>query len=270
MAKAQNAVVAPSVESFRTNPLQITLRDVTKAFGSTVVAIKNLNVEIRRGEFVAFLGASGCGKSTALRTIAGLTEPTSGTVDLHGIAREKSEIGFVFQEPTLMPWATVYENVFLPLRLKGIARSAADAPIRAALATVGLTDFTNNYPRQLSGGMKMRCSIARAVVTEPKLMLLDEPFAALDELTRQRLNDEFLSLWQQFGWTVVFVTHSVSEAAYLSNRVLVFSPRTSCVVDEIEIDVPYPRNSSLRTDVNFQKSAARLSAALHKAWGAGG
>lgn len=268
MSNTLNTVPEIGVESFRSRPAQISLRNVTKSFGNTVVALKDLNAEIRQGEFVAFLGASGCGKSTALRTIAGLTQPTSGTVDLHGVSSERSEIGFVFQEPTLMPWATVYDNVYLPLRLKGVPRAKADEAIQAALSTVGLTDFAKTYPRQLSGGMKMRCSIARAMVTKPKLMLMDEPFAALDELTRQRLNDEFLSLWQRFGWTVVFVTHSVSEAAYLSNRTLVFSPRTSCIVDEIEIDVPYPRNRALRTDVHFQKIASTLSAALHKASGA--
>lgn len=158
-----------------------------------------------------------------------------------------------------MPWATVYDNVYLPLRLRGEPRKAADERVRAALATVNLTDFADVYPRQLSGGMKMRCSIARAMVTEPKLVLMDEPFAALDELTRFRLNDELLELWDRFKWTVIFVTHSVFEATYLSSRTLVFSPRTSRVFGEVVIDTPYPRHQGLRTDLGFQTVARRAS-----------
>ncbi|RIK87342.1 MAG: nitrate/sulfonate/bicarbonate ABC transporter ATP-binding protein [Hyphomicrobiales bacterium] len=236
----------------------ITISEVTKSFGG-VVALKDLNLTIDQGEFVAFLGASGCGKSTALRLIAGLSKPTTGSVDLHGISSRDGDISYVFQEPTLMPWATVYDNVYLPLRLKGESRQAADGRVRAALATVNLTDFADVYPRQLSGGMKMRCSIARAMVTEPKLVLMDEPFAALDELTRFRLNDELLALWDRFKWTVIFVTHSVFEATYLSSRTMVFSPRTSRIFGEVDIDTPYPRDPDLRTDTHFQAITRRAS-----------
>jgi len=242
----------------------ITVKDVTKAFGE-VTALKNLDLTINKGEFVAFLGASGCGKSTALRMIAGLSKPTSGSIDLHGISANNGEISYVFQEPTLMPWATVYDNVYLPLRLKGKSRRECDEQIRAALEMVDLADFANIYPRQLSGGMKMRCSIARALITQPKLVLMDEPFAALDELTRFRLNDDLLSLWDRFKWTAIFVTHSVFEATYLSSRTFVFSPRISRVFAEVAIDVPYPRSQDLRTDTNFQHIARQSSQMLSQA-----
>ncbi len=243
----------------------VTMTDVTKTFGNSVVALKDLNLEIMQGEFVAFLGASGCGKSTALRLIAGLNQPTIGTVDLHGISAKNGEISFVFQEPTLMPWATVYENIYLPMRLKGLPKREVDDRIRDALETVNLTEFADAYPRQLSGGMKMRCSIARAMITEPKLVLMDEPFAALDELTRHRLNDDLLALWERFNWTVIFVTHSVFESTYLASRTLVFSPQTSQIFGEVDIDVPYPRSTALHTDVHFlsfvEKSSDMLKAA---------
>jgi len=164
-----------------------------------------------------------------------------------------------------MPWATVYDNVYLPLRLKGKSRKECDEQIRAALDMVDLADFANIYPRQLSGGMKMRCSIARALITQPKLVLMDEPFAALDELTRFRLNDDLLSLWDRFKWTAIFVTHSVFEATYLSSRTFVFSPRISRVFAEVPIDVPYPRSQDLRTDTNFQHIARQSSQMLSQA-----
>ena len=191
----------------------VTLDNVGKTFATGVVALDRLNLDIWPGEFVTLLGPSGCGKSTALRLIAGLSEPTRGSIDWadkSGADRGAGALGFVFQEPTLMPWATVARNVRLPLKLMGIDDNAVPR-VEAALARVGLAEFASSYPRELSGGMKMRVSIARALVTEPKLLLMDEPFAALDEITRFKLNNDLLTLWQSLGKTVVFVTHSVFE-----------------------------------------------------------
>src|SRR3954470_12196893 len=208
----------------------VSLRAIRKSFANGVEALDGLDVNIWPREFVSFLGPSGCGKSTALRIIAGLSEPTSGSVlwpsiqDKPPTTRARSEIGFVFQEPTLMPWSTVARNVRLPLDLQGEAVMEADARAKAALAHVGLDQFADAYPRELSGGMKMRASIARALVAEPKLLLMDEPFAALDEITRFRLNNDLLGLWEALGKTVVFVTHSVFESVYLSQRIVVMTP----------------------------------------------
>ena len=206
----------------------VALKRVGKTFANGVVALARLDLDVRSGEFVSLLGPSGCGKSTALRIVAGLSEPTSGTVEwLEAEAARAAgprRIGFVFQEPTLMPWATVAANVRLPLKLAGLEPSA-QARVDAALARVGLSGFAQSYPRELSGGMKMRTSIARALVTEPTLLLMDEPFAALDEITRFRLNNDLLALWQSLGKTVVFVTHSVFESVYLSQRVIVMTSR---------------------------------------------
>jgi len=257
----------PAGQGGQTRQPSVTVSNVTKTFGTSVVALKNLSLEVMQGEFVAFLGASGCGKSTALRLIAGLSQPTMGTVDLHGTSAKKGEISFVFQEPTLMPWATVHQNVYLPMRLKGLPKREVDDRIREVLEMVNLTKFANAYPRQLSGGMKMRCSIARAMITQPKLVLMDEPFAALDELTRHRLNDDLLALWDRFKWTVIFVTHSVFESTYLASRTLVFSPQTSQIFGEIDIDVPYPRSQALHTDVRFMSFVQQSSNILKAASG---
>ena len=223
----------------------VALGNVGKTFANGVVALDRLSLDVWPGEFVSLLGPSGCGKSTALRIIAGLSEPSSGTVDwLQPEAAGPRRLGFVFQEPTLMPWATVAANVGLPLKLKG-ERETAAARVAAALARVGLEAFADSYPRELSGGMKMRVSIARALVTEPRLLLMDEPFAALDEITRFRLNDDLLVLWRALGKTVVFVTHSVFESVYLSQRIVVMTPRPGRVFTELAIDAPYPRDETL-------------------------
>src|SRR5262245_39806708 len=195
----------------------VRLESVRKVFGNGVVALADLDLVVGEHEFLSLLGPSGCGKSTALRLIAGLGRPTQGRV-LRPTAQARGDIGFVFQEPTLMPWATAFDNVWLPLRLEGSSRAPARDDVEAALAMVGLEGCAAAYPRELSGGMRMRVSIARALVTRPKLLLMDEPFAALDEITRQRLNDDLLRLWREQGWTVVFVTHSVYESVYLASR----------------------------------------------------
>ena len=252
----------------------VALDGVGKTFANGMVALERLDLAVHAGEFVSLLGPSGCGKSTALRIIAGLSAPSRGRVawadggaaDARTVAAHR--IGFVFQEPTLMPWATVAANVRLPLRLAGLT---ADAPARidAALARVGLAGFAQSYPRELSGGMKMRASIARALVTEPALLLMDEPFAALDEITRFRLNNDLLALWQSLRKTVVFVTHSVFESVYLSQRIVVMTPRPGRVFTELAIDAPFPRDESFRTSADYAGYCRLVSDALAAAIGAG-
>ncbi len=261
----------PPAPTSRSSPL-VTLRGVGKTFPSGTQALTALNLEIRGGEFLTLLGPSGCGKSTALRIIAGLSEPTQGTVEWPEAAAENdnhSRIGFVFQEPTLMPWATVFDNVMLPLRLKGASRDTAAGRVKAALDRVGLQAFARAYPRELSGGMRMRVSIARALVTEPQLLLMDEPFAALDEITRFKLNDDLLHMWHGHT-TIVFVTHSVFESVYLSSRVVVMAARPGRVFTELKIDAPYPRDRDFRTSPAYGAFCRRASEALAEAMAAGG
>ncbi|HEX7725063.1 MAG TPA: ABC transporter ATP-binding protein [Rhizomicrobium sp.] len=243
----------------------VSLHGVSKTFDSGTQAIAVLDLEVREGEFLSLVGPSGCGKSTALRIIADLIAPTTGGVAWPG---GKPEIGFVFQEPTLMPWRTVFGNAQLPLQLKGIARAEAEARSRSALARVGLGDFEKAYPRELSGGMKMRVSIARAIAAKPKLLLMDEPFAALDELTRQSLNDDLLKLAREDGITVIFVTHSVYESAYLSDRVVVMTPRPGRVTADIAIAQPAERSAGYRLTPQFTDAAGKISAALGHAMAA--
>jgi len=241
----------------------VSLRAVGKSYANGVVALDRLDLDVRSGEFVSLLGLSGCGKSTALRIIAGLSEPTRGEViwPRPDAPASEREIGFVFQEPTLMPWTTVAGNVRLPLDLQGIDVTAAPR-VATALARVGLADFADVYPRELSGGMKMRVSIARALVTESMLLLMDEPFAALDEITRFKLNDDLLSLWESLRKTVVFVTHSVFESVYLSSRIVVMTPRPGRVFTELAIDAPYPRDQRFRTSAEYGVFCRRASEAL--------
>ena len=245
--------------------LAVSLRGVTKAYDNGVMALGPLDLDVRRGEFVSLLGPSGCGKSTALRLIAGLAAPTSGTVQLshhEGGTRPGRRIGFVFQEPTLMPWTSVEENVRLPLRLAAVPAAEADARVNEALARVGLTEFADGYPRELSGGMKMRVSLARALVTDPDILLMDEPFAALDEITRFRLNNDLLALWRHLKKTVIFVTHSVFESVYLSQRVIVMTQRPGCLGAEIGIDAPEPRGEDFRTSAEYAHLCRKVSGAL--------
>ena len=245
------------------NATLVSLRDAGKTFASGTQALARLNMDVRDGEFLTLLGPSGCGKSTALRLVVGLIEPTSGTVEWRDDARP--EIGFVFQEPTLMPWANVFDNVYLPLRLRGVSKSAARTQIEEALALVGLQDFANAYPRELSGGMKMRVSLARALVLKPAILLLDEPFAALDEITRLKLNDDVLRLKAELGTTIVFVTHSVYESVYLSTRICVFAARPGRIVDTIEIDAPAERTEDFRLSPSYAAYCRRASASLQAA-----
>ncbi len=253
------------VSSFKT---LVSLAHVRKAFANGTVALEDLNMDVREGEFVSLLGPSGCGKSTALRLIAGLAEVSGGAITWPSGGSAKSDIGFVFQEPTLMPWANVFDNVYLPLKLKGVSKNMATPKIRETLALVGLSDFAHVYPRELSGGMKMRVSIARALVTEPKLLLMDEPFAALDEITRFKLNDDLLRLKEARDVTVIFVTHSVYESVYLSTRIIVMASRPGRVVDDITVAAPYPRDEDFRATALYTETCKAASQALHGAMAA--
>jgi len=247
----------------------VRLSDVGKVYSNGTVALDGVSLEVRAGEFLSLVGPSGCGKSTVLRLIAGLSQLSRGRIEwpeAGGAADQR--LGFVFQEPTLMPWATVAANVFLPLRLKGVSREAAAPRIAAALARVGLEGFADAYPRELSGGMKMRVSIARALITEPSLLLMDEPFAALDEITRFKLNNDLLGLWQEQRWTVIFVTHSVYESVYLSSRIAVMAARPGRVVADLPVDAPYPRDETFRTSAAYNGFCRSVSAALQRAMAA--
>jgi NitT/TauT family transport system ATP-binding protein len=256
---------AVSETAFRTEGLAVSLRGVTKLYDSGVMALGPFDLDVNKGEFVSLLGPSGCGKSTALRLIAGLSAPTSGTVAVSqpaGQAQRGHSIGFVFQEPTLMPWASVRENVRLPLKLAQAPAAEASTRVGEALTQVGLAEFADAYPRELSGGMKMRVSLARALVTDPDILLMDEPFAALDEITRFRLNDDLLSLWRNLRKTVIFVTHSVFESVYLSQRVIVMTSRPGRIGAEFRIDAAEPRDEDFRTSADYAGYCRKVSKAL--------
>ncbi len=239
----------------------VALQGLTKVFANGVTALADLDLAIRTGEFVSLLGPSGCGKSTVLRIIAGLAQPTDGRITWPGSANDdhREEIGFVFQEPTLMPWADVADNVWLPLRLRGMSKRKARDRIAESLALVGLSDFAKAYPRELSGGMKMRVSIARALSLKPRLLLMDEPFAALDEITRFRLNDDLLRLQNELRCTIVFVTHSVYESAYLSSRIAVMSPRPGRIAAEIQGEPPGLRPKDFRSGARYAALCGQIS-----------
>jgi len=238
------------------------VRDVSKDFANGVRALEGASLDIEAGEFLSVLGPSGCGKSTLLRLIAGLAQSTTGAIDWPS---GKPDLGFVFQEPTLMPWTTAIANVALPLKLAGVARSEREARAAEALGHVGLAGFERSYPRELSGGMKMRVSIARALVTEPKLLLMDEPFAALDEITRRRLNTDLLDVWQRTRFTAVFVTHSVFESVFLSQRIAVMSARPGRVLSELAIPAAYPRTEAFGTSAEYAALCRLASAQLSEA-----
>jgi NitT/TauT family transport system ATP-binding protein len=242
---------------------------VTKRFGSGTTVLEDLSATILPGEFVSILGPSGCGKSTLLRLVAGLSAVTTGALRVDGMtpvaAREIT--GFVFQDATLLPWRTVRANVALGLELEGMARERRDGMVDGLLAMVGLSEVAAHYPRQLSGGMKMRVSMARALAQRPRILLLDEPFAALDEMTRDRLNEELLRLWQPSGpprpeMTCLFVTHSVAEAVFLSTRILVLAPHPGRLVHDLRIDLPHPRSAVTRASQEFDHLTASVSRLL--------
>ncbi|WP_118135549.1 ABC transporter ATP-binding protein [Oceanicella sp. SM1341] len=247
-------------------PELMSVNRVGKVFGGATVALQDMSLTVRQGDFISLLGPSGCGKSTALRLMSGLSLPTSGAIRW-AVPQEPGALGVVFQEPTLMPWATVEQNVWLPMRLRGASLSSVRGEISETLRLVGLDGFQRAYPRELSGGMKMRVSIARALVTRPKLILMDEPFAALDEITRFKLNNDLLTLQAELGCTVVFVTHSVFESVFLSDRIVVMAARPGRVLRELAVDAPYPRDESFRTSAEYAALCREASAALHDAMG---
>ncbi|HEY9193062.1 MAG TPA: ABC transporter ATP-binding protein [Methyloversatilis sp.] len=244
----------------------IEIRDAALSYPNGTVALEGVNLSVGQHEFLSLVGPSGCGKSTLLRLIAGLMAPSAGSVaTVSGSTGDVPEIGFVFQEPTLMPWARVFDNVHLPLRLKGLSPAEARPQVEQALEMVGLSDFRHAYPRELSGGMKMRVSIARALVTRPTLLLMDEPFAALDDMTRHRLNDDLLELWSGQHWTVVFVTHSIYEAVYLSNRVAVMAARPGRIVADLHVAPPCPRDREYRLSAAYSAHCRAVTDALARA-----
>ena len=247
----------------------VRLRNVDKVYSNGVVALQGLSLDVGEGEFLSLLGPSGCGKSTVLRLIAGLGDVSGGTVQwptgTGGEELSRHDVGFVFQDPTLMPWATVWKNVRLPLTLRHLPQAEADARVSEAVEMVGLDGFEKAYPRELSGGMKMRVSIARALVTHPKLLLMDEPFAALDEITRFKLDNDLLTLWARQRWTVVFVTHSVYESVYLSTRITVMSARPGRTASEVSIEAPAPRDEEFRTSPLYNDYCRQVSDLLAKA-----
>lgn len=239
----------------------LTITSAGRRFPSGTEALRDVSLRLEGGDFLALLGPSGCGKSTLLRLIAGLDHPDSGTLRWDGGARPApGQIGYVFQDATLLPWASAEDNVWLPLRLRGVDRSAARDDIRTALARVGLTGFETARPAQLSGGMRMRVSIARALVTRPKLLLMDEPFAALDEFTRHRLQDDLLDLWRDIGCTIVFVTHSIYEAAFLARRIVLMTPRPGRIAKEMTSEIQ--RGASTRLDPAYALLVSRVSQAM--------
>ena len=252
-----------------TRPL-VSIRNVSKQFANGTVAIRGVDLDLRDGEFVSLLGPSGCGKSTLLRIIAGLGAPSAGTVEWPTASHDASgeahpDLGFVFQDPTLMPWANALKNTMLPLTLAGVGKGEAEQRSAEMLALVGLKGFEKSYPRELSGGMKMRVSIARALVTHPKILLMDEPFAALDEITRHKLNDDLLALWWQNRFTAVFVTHSVFESVYLSQRIVVMAARPGRVMADLRSEAPYPRDALFRTSAEYAHLCRVASGTLREA-----
>ena len=243
----------------------VRFESLQKRFGDGPPILRDIDLTVNAGDFVAIIGPSGCGKSTLLRLIAGLSRVTSGTltIDGHPPGDASTELAYVFQEPNLLPWERVAANVALPLSLRGTPRAERDATVQRCLERVRLADRADAFPRQLSGGQQMRVSIARALVLEPRLLLLDEPFGALDEMTRNHLNEELLSLREQADWTAFFVTHSIAEAVFLANRVLVMAANPGVIAHEVAIDLSYPRTAATRESPRFLELTAQLTRLLH-------
>jgi NitT/TauT family transport system ATP-binding protein len=243
---------------------EIALQGVSKRYRNASVAIEGISLTVDRGEFVTFLGPSGCGKSTLLKLVSGLSPVSEGTVRVNGMTPENARdlISFIFQDATLLPWRTVEQNVGLGMELEHAAREARKERIAQMLELVSLSHVANSYPRQLSGGMKMRASIARALVSRPRILLMDEPFAALDEMTRDRLNEELLRLYAEQKWTVLFVTHSVAEAVFLSTRVIILAAHPGRVAQEISIDLPWPRTAETRESQAYEEQVTNASRLL--------
>jgi len=241
----------------------LTLENISVRYPNGLTAVQGADLTIEAGSFTSIVGPSGCGKSTLLRLIAGLAQPSAGRIE----GRPEGEIGLVFQDPTLMPWADVEANVYLPLRLAGVSRANAAPRIAEALALVGLSDFAQAYPRALSGGMRMRVAIARAIVMRPRLLLMDEPFAALDEITRNKLNDDLLTLWREQGFTTVFVTHSVFESVYLSTDIAVMTSRPGHILAHRKVEGPPLRDREFRASLAYLDACRTVSNDLERAMG---
>jgi NitT/TauT family transport system ATP-binding protein len=264
VAPARADSSAPTSFSEGRSGMGVHLQGVTKAYADGAPVIEGLDLVVEEGDFISLIGPSGCGKSTLLKLIAGLTSLSSGTISIGDLRAHQARkwISYIFQEATLLPWRTVYDNVALSLELEDFPRRERDAQVRAVLEKVGLKGCAERYPRQLSGGMKMRVSIARALVTSPRILLMDEPFGALDEMTRDRLHEELLRLKVQQAWTAFFVTHSVSEAVFLSNRVVVLGANPGRLASETRVPFPYPRLPALRSDPAFLNFVGQVSDAL--------
>jgi NitT/TauT family transport system ATP-binding protein len=245
----------------------VSIKDVSKEFRGGTVALRGIDLEIEPGEFVSLIGPSGCGKSTLLRVIGDLVEPTTGEALVNGKparrARADHDYGIVFQDAVLYDWRTVAKNIALPLELAGWSRERRREKVQQMVELVELTGFESHHPWQLSGGMQQRVAIARALSFDPPLLLMDEPFGALDEMTRERLNLELLRLWQETGSTVVFVTHSIAEAVFLSTRVVVMSARPGRIADLIPIDLSHPRTPETREESRYFELVTRVREALH-------
>jgi NitT/TauT family transport system ATP-binding protein len=250
-------------------PVVVEADAVGVTFAGEVRALDSVSFTIREGEFVSLVGPSGCGKSTLLRLIAGLASPTAGTLNVTGLPprlarRRNTQLSFVFQDATLLPWRTAADNVRLPLELAGVATAEQERRIRENLQMVGLAEAAGRRPRELSGGMRMRVSLARALVTRPALLLLDEPFGALDDITRQTLNEELLALWQQHRWTATFVTHNITEAAFLSTRIIVMGARPGRIIADVTVPFAWPRRPELRAEAEFARFTGKVSELLRK------
>jgi len=243
---------------------EIALNGVSKRYRSTAVALESISLTVERGEFVTFLGPSGCGKSTLLKLVSGLSPVSEGSVQVNGMTPENARemMSFIFQDATLLPWRTVEQNVGLGLELERAARPTRKERVARMLELVSLRHVAQRYPRQLSGGMKMRVSIARALVSRPRILLMDEPFAALDEMTRDRLNEELLRLYTEQKWTVLFVTHSVAEAVFLSTRIVVLAPHPGRVAHEVKIDLPWPRTAETRESQAYEEAVTHTTRLL--------
>ena len=240
---------------------EISIERVTKRFKNAAVALEDVTLKVDRGEFVSFLGPSGCGKSTLLKLVSGLSPVSEGQVRVNGMTPENARelMSFIFQDATLLPWRTVEQNVGLGMELEYAARDARAARVAKMLDLVRLTNVARRYPRQLSGGMKMRVSIARALVSRPRILLMDEPFAALDEMARDRLNEELLKLHQEQKWTVLFVTHSVAEAVFLSSRVVILAAHPGRVAHELQVELPWPRTADTRESKAYLEIVAEAT-----------
>ncbi len=246
---------------------EISLEGVEKRFRDGAPVLQGISLSVERGEFVSILGPSGCGKSTLLRIVSGLSPLTGGSVQVNGMTPENARqmMSFIFQDATLLPWRTVEQNVGLGLELEHVARELRQERVEQMLQLVSLENVARSYPRQLSGGMKMRVSIARALVSRPRILLMDEPFAALDEMTRDRMNEELLRLFSEQKWTVLFVTHSVAEAVFLSSRIVILAPHPGRVAHDIAIDLPWPRTAETRESDAFEATVTRVSRLLRGA-----